>query len=62
MMEAQRQRCLDESSKRCGMMEGVASECKEKVTEENFRSFIIREAEKRCKFMPYIEKKDFSKY
>ena len=62
MMDAQRQRCLDESSKRCGMSQGLADECKEKVTEENFRNFIIREAEKKCKFMPYMEKKDYSKY
>jgi len=62
MMNAERQRCLDESSKRCEMSQGLANECREKVTEENFRNFIIREAEKRCKFMPYMEKKDFSKY
>ena len=62
MMDAERQRCIDESAKRCGMMEGLASECSQKVTEENFRNFIIREAEKRCKFMPFMEKKDFSKY
>ena len=62
MMDAERQRCIDESAKRCGMMEGLASECSQKVTEENFRNFIIREAEKRCKFMPFMEKKDLSKY
>ena len=62
MMDAQRQRCLDESSKRCEMSQGIANECREKVNEENFRNFIIREAEKKCKFMPYMEKKDFSKY
>ena len=62
MMNAERQRCLDESSKRCEMSQGIANECREKVNEENFRNFIIREAEKKCKFMPYMEKKDFSKY
>ena len=62
MMDAERRRCIDESAKRCGMMEGLASECSQKVTEENFRNFIIREAEKRCKFMPFMEKKDLSKY
>ncbi len=62
MMNAERQRCIDESAKRCGTMQGLANECREKVTEEKFRNFVIREAEKRCKFMPYMEKKDFSKY
>ena len=62
MMDAQRQRCLDESSKRCEKSQDLVEECGEKVTEENFRNFIIREAGKRCKFMPYMEKKDFSKY
>ncbi len=62
MMDSERKRCLDESSKRCEMSQGLANECREKVTEENFRNFIIREAEKRCKFMPYMEKKDYSKY
>ena len=62
MMNAERQRCLDESSKRCEMSQGLAKECREKITEESFRNFIIREAEKKSKFMPYMEKKDFSKY
>ena len=62
MMNAERQRCLGYGSKRCEMSQGLAKECREKVTEENFRDFIIREAEKRCRFMPFMEKKDFSKY
>ncbi len=62
MMNAERQRCLGYGSKRCEMSKGLAKECREKVTEENFRDFIIREAEKRCRFMPFMEKKDFSKY
>ena len=62
MMDAERQRCVDESAKRCGTMQGIANECREKVNEENFRNFIIMEAEKRCKFMPFIGEKDFSKY
>ncbi len=62
-MEFEKKGCLDESSKRCSMMEGIASECREKVTEDNFRKFIISEFEKKCKFMPYMkQEQDFSKY
>lgn len=62
-MDAERQRCSNEGSSRCQAMQGLASECKSKVTEENFRNFIVREAEKRCKFIPYMKKEiDFSGY
>lgn len=61
-MEADRQRCLDDGSKRCGMEQGLSGDCRNKLTEENFRNFIIKEAEKKCRFIPFMKEKDFSKY
>lgn len=61
-MEEDRQRCYDDGKRRCTEMEGLADDCREKMTEENFRNFIIKEAEKKCKFVPFLKKKDFSEY
>jgi len=61
-MEEDRQRCYDDGKRRCAEMEGLANDCREKMTEENFRNFIIKEAEKKCKFVPFLKKKDFSEY
>ena len=61
-MGAERQRCLDEGTKRCETMQGLGGQCREKMTEENFRGFMIKEAEKKCRFKDYVKKKDFSKY
>jgi len=61
-MESDRQRCHDEGNRQCGEMKGIANECRERMTEDNFRDFIIKEAEKKCRFVPFLKKKDFSKY
>lgn len=61
-MEADRQRCFDDGTRRCGMQEGLSGDCRNQLTEDNFRNFIIKEAEKKCKFVPFMKEKDFSKY
>ena len=48
-------RCLEESTKRCEQMKGVAEKCRETLTEENLRKFILEETKKRCKFTDIIE-------
>ncbi|MDP3766347.1 MAG: hypothetical protein Q8R04_07585 [Nanoarchaeota archaeon] len=53
-MDKERQRCFDESTKRCEHMEGVAQQCRETLTEENLRKFMIDEAKKRCKFTDIV--------
>lgn len=61
-IDAEKQRCMDEGTKRCETMQGLGAQCREKMTEENFRNFMFREAEKKCKFKEYTKKKDFTKY
>lgn len=66
-IDIEKQRCLDNGMEQCERIQGLVSECREKISEESFRKFIIREAEKRCKFIKFIpsvkEKgEDFSKY
>lgn len=43
-------RCIEENIGRCEQSEGTLDECKEKLTQENFRKFILKEAKKRCKY------------
>ncbi len=57
-LDKERQRCAENSIKRCGQMKGLAEKCKELMTEEKLRSFIIEEAKKRCKFTNIIEEED----
>lgn len=54
----ERQRCIEESAKRCSQMAGLAEQCAELMTEERLRQFIVEEAEKRCKFTDIIEDED----
>lgn len=54
-LEEDRQKCLEHSAKRCEHMKGLADKCKEFMTEENLRKFILEEAKKRCKFTDIIE-------
>jgi len=61
-MDFERERCFEEGSEQCNRMEGLASECSQRMTEENFRAFIIKEAEKHCRFVPFIREKNFEKY
>ncbi|MFC2016587.1 Kazal-type serine protease inhibitor [Chloroflexota bacterium] len=61
-MEADMQRCIDDGKRRCEMEQGLGIKCREEINEESFRNFVIKETEKRCKFMPFFEKKDFSEY
>jgi hypothetical protein len=62
-MDAERDRCFEQGNRQCGEMEGLASECDERMTEENFRAFIIKESDKHCKFVPFLKKNnDFGKY
>ncbi|MBI2558674.1 hypothetical protein HYW20_05100 [Candidatus Woesearchaeota archaeon] len=51
----ERQRCLEQSTKRCEQMKGIAQQCKDLLTEENLRRFIVEEAKKRCKFSNIIQ-------
>ena len=57
-IDEERSRCLEQSTKRCEQMKGVAEKCKETLTEENLRKFIVEETKKRCKFTDIIEDED----
>lgn len=57
-MDKERNRCLEESAKRCEHMKGVAEKCRETLTEENVRNFIVEEAKKRCKFTGIIAEEE----
>ncbi|MBI3035569.1 hypothetical protein HYY71_04560 [Candidatus Woesearchaeota archaeon] len=57
-MDKERQRCMEESSRRCEHMKGVAEKCKETLTEENLRKFIADETKKRCKFTDIVADED----
>jgi len=57
-MDMERQKCIEQSGKRCSQMKGMAQQCREFLTEENLRKFIIEEARKRCKFTDIIEDED----
>lgn len=57
-MDKERERCFEESTKRCEHMKGVAQKCRETLTEENLRKFIVEEARKRCKFTDIVADED----
>ena len=57
-LDEERQRCIEHSTKRCEQMKGMAQQCRELITEEKLRNFIIEEAKKRCKFTDIIEDED----
>lgn len=57
-IEEDKKRCIEESSKRCEHMEGVAEKCRDQIKEENLRKFIVEEAKKRCKFSDIINDED----
>jgi hypothetical protein len=62
-MDAERQQCFDRGNEQCNRMAGLADECHETMTEDNFRAFIIKESDKHCKFVPFLKKDDdFAKY
>ncbi|MBI2657227.1 hypothetical protein HYX08_00865 [Candidatus Woesearchaeota archaeon] len=53
-MDKEKERCSAESAKRCEHMKGIAEKCKETLTDENLRKFIIGEAKKKCKFKDIV--------
>lgn len=53
-----RERCLKDSLKQCEHMKGTAQQCKDLMTEENLRKFIVEEVKKRCKFSDIIQDED----
>ena len=57
-IDKDRQRCIEDSAKRCSQMSGLHEQCTELMTEERLRQFIVEEAEKRCKFTDIIEDED----
>ena len=57
-IDEEKQRCLEQSAKRCEQMKGLADKCKETLTEEKLRNFIVEEVKKRCKFTNLIENED----
>lgn len=57
-IDEDRQRCYEESGKRCGHMKGMAQQCRDSLNEEKLRSFIINEAKKRCRFTDMLPDKD----
>ncbi|MEK6983915.1 MAG: hypothetical protein AABX33_05055 [Nanoarchaeota archaeon] len=50
-----RKRCLEDSAKRCEHMKGIAQQCRDLMTEEKIRNFIIEETKKRCKFTEILQ-------
>ncbi len=50
-----RQRCIEQSIKRCEQIKGLAEKCIEVMTEDKLRNFIIEEVKKRCKFTGIIQ-------
>jgi len=54
-IDEDRKKCLEQGAKRCEHMKGNAEKCRELMTEENIRKFIVEEAKKRCKFTDIIE-------
>ena len=57
-LDKERQRCFEESAKRCEHSKGLAQKCRETLTEENLRKFMIEEAKKRCKFTDIVADED----
>ena len=49
-IDKERQHCSEKSAKRCTQMTGLSQRCKEFMTEDNIRKFIIEEAQKKCRF------------
>ena len=49
--EVEKQRCVEQSARRCSEMGAMIKDCRERLNEENFRQYIKREAESRCKLM-----------
>jgi len=49
-IDEDRKSCIEHSAKRCDQMKGLTQQCKDTLTEEKLRNFIVEEAKKRCKF------------
>ena len=54
-IDDERARCLEHSAKRCEQTKGLSESCKELMTEERVRKFIVDEAIKRCKFKDILD-------
>jgi len=54
----EREKCIEHSAKRCGQMKGLSEQCRELMTEERIRKFIVEEATKRCKFKDILADED----
>ncbi len=54
-IDEERKRCHEQSAKRCENMKEISARCRETLTEESIRKFIIEETKKRCKFSDIIE-------
>jgi hypothetical protein len=48
-MERETDRCFQEGKERCDQVGGISEQCREKLTEDNLRNYIIKKAEARCK-------------
>ncbi len=57
-INSERNRCAEETAKRCGQMKGLMQNCKEILSEDNLRKFILEEAKKRCKFTDIIQNEE----
>ncbi len=51
----ERERCVQQGTKRCGQVKGLSSECKTILTEENVMKFLEEEVRKKCRFTGIIE-------
>ncbi len=58
MIVKEREICHENTKKRCEQMQGIGAKCTEYATEEKIREFILREAQKRCKFVGFISDED----
>lgn len=54
-IDEEKKRCYEESAKRCENMREISAKCRETLTEESIRKFVIEETRKRCKFSDIIE-------
>ncbi|MBI4452835.1 hypothetical protein HY637_05365, partial [Candidatus Woesearchaeota archaeon] len=51
-------KCLEQGTKRCEHMKGLSEKCREFMTEDNIRKFIVEETKKKCKFKDILEDED----
>ncbi|HLC60672.1 MAG TPA: hypothetical protein VJJ52_04540 [Candidatus Nanoarchaeia archaeon] len=57
-MDKEKQRCAEQTEKRCSQMKGLSEKCASTLTDDNLRKFIIQESQKRCRFSDKLENRE----